>query len=153
MNPIDRLAMVVELLCIIGDAESANWLWQGVEAYIRNDTPLGESLGLSGKLGRSPRYAYLRRLRDEALREALDILGGNYSRLATEIANFETRVPAWVRHATTPPDDWPQERKAIHRANATGLQLPTSRKGLREALGWQWNPNLICSLPAVRRIV
>lgn len=133
MNPIDRLAMVVEQLRAIGDDESADWLWHGVERYIQHEVPLGDSLALSGKLGRSPRYAFLRRQRDYHLREGLWLVDGNLSRLADEIGKYE-RLPYLRRQKPDP--FWSPARLEIHNAARIGIGLPATRKGLREALVW-----------------
>jgi hypothetical protein len=143
MNPIDRLAMVVEQLRLLGDEESADWLWRGVDSYIRHEIPISESLGLTGMLGRSPRYAYLRRQRDQHLRDALWDLDGNLSRLENEIGKYEC-LPFLRRQKPDPM--WSVARRSIHEAALVGIGLPSTRKGLRAAFNWvEPEPSILSS--------
>lgn len=132
-NPVDRFHIVIEQLKAIGDDENAAWLAHAIAEYLRGETPLGDSLGLTGKLGRSPRYAYLRRQRDQHLRDALWALDGNLSRLADEISKYE-RIPYLRRQKQDP--FWSAARIAIHQASLVGIVLPATRKGLRQTLNW-----------------
>lgn len=133
-NPIDRLLGIAERLRGLEDTENADWLHEAVMRHVEAGELIDRALGLSGNLGRSPRFDYLRRERNRHLDEALHHIGGEYARLATEIHRFETRIlPAW-RHRHDPPGDWPPVRVAIHRAFRVGIAVPASADGLRKAL-------------------
>lgn len=133
-NPIDRLLGIAEQLHGLGDAENADWLRAAVMRHVETSELIDRVLGLSGNLGRSPRFDYLRRERNRHLDEALRNVDGEYARLAAEINCFERRIlPAW-RHRHDPPDDWPAVRVAIHRAFRIGMAVPATADGLRKAL-------------------
>lgn len=133
-NPIDRLLDIAERLRGSGDTENAEWLREAVMRHIETGELIDRALGLSGNLGRSPRFDYLRRERNRHLDEALRHVGGEYARLAAEIHRFETRLlPAW-RHRHDPAGDWQPVRVAIHRAFRVGMAVPASADGLRKAL-------------------
>lgn len=133
-NPIDSLLCIVEQLRLSGDVVHAEWIDTAVARHVEKGESLDRALGLSGSLGRSPRFAYLRRERRHHLADALRHLGGDLPRLADEIKRFETRVlPTW-RCCASPPPDWLPARVAIHRAFRVGLSVPASVDGLRKAL-------------------
>lgn len=126
------------------DPDLAIWLREAVLAHIREGTPLDRALELSGSLGRSARFAWMRTRRDAHLQRALVLLEGNHAALAEEVRRYLRRLPSCVRAQQEPPSDWPEWRREIHRAAAIGLPMPESRDGLRKALG---------SRPAVSRAV
>jgi hypothetical protein len=133
-NPIDRLLGIVERLRGLDDTGDANWLREAVMRHVESGELIDRAFGLSGSLGRSPRFDYLRRERNRHLEEALRHVGGEYARLVAEINCFETRIlPAW-RHRHDPLGDWPPVRAAIHRAFRVGMTVPATADGLRKAL-------------------
>lgn len=133
-NPIDRLLRIAERLRGLDDAENADWLMTAVMRHVETGELIDRALGLSGNLGRSPRFDYLRRERNRHLDEALRNVGGEYARLVAEIDYFETRIlPAW-RGRHDPPGDWTPVRAAIHRAFRVGMKVPATADGLRKAL-------------------
>lgn len=133
-NPIDRLLCIAERLRGIDDAENADWLREAVMRHVETGELIDRALGLSGNLGRTPRFDYMRRERNRHLDEALRHVGGEYARLVAEIHCFETRIlPAW-RHRHDSPGDWPPVRVAIHRAFRVGMAVPATADGLRKAL-------------------
>lgn len=133
-NPIDRLLGIAEHLRALDDTENADWLRDAAMRHVASGESIDRALGLSGNLGRSPRFDYMRRERNRYLAEALRYVGGEYARLAKEIELYECRIlPAW-RHRSDPPHDWPPVRAAIHRAFRVGMAVPASIDGLRKAL-------------------
>lgn len=131
--PVERLILASALLREV-DPGLGQWLADAIHQHVHEGELLDHALGLSGELGRSPRFAFLRRQRNHLLSQALAGLEGDLERLATEIQRFETRVPAHVREASQPPADWPGWRKAIHAAGRLGLALPNTARGLRKTL-------------------
>lgn len=133
-NPVDRLLDIAERLRALDDAGNADWLRAAVMRHVETGELIDRALGLSGNLGRSPRFDYLRRERNRHLDEALRNIGDEYARLAAEIQRFESRLlPAW-RHRHETPGNWPPVRVAIHRAFRVGIAVPSSADGLRKAL-------------------
>ncbi|MDO9010777.1 MAG: hypothetical protein Q7U78_03060 [Gallionella sp.] len=133
-NPIDRLLGIAERLRALDDTENADWLRSAVMRHVETGELIDRAFGLSGNLGRSPRFDYLRRERNRHLEEALHHVGGEYARLAEEICRFESRLlPMW-RHRLEAPGDWSPVRVAIHRAFRVCATVPTSTCGLRKAL-------------------
>jgi hypothetical protein len=133
-NPIDSLVRIAEQLRSAGDMAHAEWIDTAITRHIETGDSLDRALGLSGSLGRSPRFAYLRRERGRHLADALRHLGDDLPRLADEIKRFETRVLRALRCRSSPPADWSPARVAIHRAFLVGLSVPASVDGLRKAL-------------------
>lgn len=133
-NPIDRLLDIAERLRGLDDHESADWLRAAVMQHVESNELLDRALGLSGSLGRSPRFDYLRRERNHHLAEALRCVGGDYAQLAAEIQLFKNRLLNVWQHRTDPPHDWLPVRAAIHRAFRVGMTVPASSDGLRKAL-------------------
>lgn len=139
--PIEKLIRVCELLHQ-ADPDLGRLFADALHQHIFDDVSLDKALGLSGI--HRPRYAYLRRLRDAHLAQALAGLGGELKRLETEIATYKTRVPSHVREAPLAPADWPDWRKALHAAARLGVGLPGSRTGLKK------RPELSPPLPSSR---
>lgn len=133
-NPIDRLLGIAERLRAVDDTESADWLRDAVMRHVESGELIDRVFGLSGNLGRSPRFDYLRRERNRYIAEALRCVGGEYVRLAAEIRLFENRLLNVWQHRIHPPPDWPPVRVAIHRAFRVGMTVPASVDGLRKAL-------------------
>lgn len=134
-NPIDRLLAITERLRALNDTENADWLSAAVMRHVESNELLDRALGLSGNLGRSPRFDYLRRERNHYLAEALRCAGGEYTQLAAEIQLFENRLLNVWQHRADPPRDWQPVRVAIHRAFRVGATVPATAGGLRKALG------------------
>lgn len=133
-NPIDRLLGIAERLRAAGDCEDADWLRVAVMRHIETNESLDRGLGVVGNLGRSPRFDYLRRERNRHLADALECLGGEYARLADEVARFEARIfPTW-KHRPDPTRDWSPARTAIHRAFRAMDTVPATVGGLQKAL-------------------
>lgn len=133
-NPIDRLLVIAERLRALDDTENADWLTEAIMRHVETGELIDRAFGLSGNLGRSPRFDYLRRERNRHLDEALRNVGGEYARLVAEIRCFETRLlPVW-QHRHDPPGDWTPVRVAIHRAFRVGITVPATADGLRKAL-------------------
>lgn len=133
-NPIDRLLGIAERLRALDDTENADWLLGAVMRHVESGELIDRVFGLSGNLGRSPRFDYLRRERNRYLAEALRCVGGEYVRLAAEITLYECRILSAWRHRPDPPHDWPPIRVAVHRAFRVGMTVPASVDGLRKAL-------------------
>lgn len=132
-NPIDRLALAVGLLQP-ADPDLANWLAMAIDAHVRDGESLDRALGLAGSLGRSPRFEILRRERNHHLTLALTQLGGDYARLADEVARFELRLwPTW-RYRTERDPMWSPARGAVFEAFRVGVPVPGTVPGLRKAL-------------------
>lgn len=132
-NPIDRLTLAAELLQP-ADPELAQWLAVAIDAHVREGASLDRALGLSGNLGRSPRFEILRRERDRHLAVALAHLGGDYARLADEVNRFELRLwPAWRYRAERDPR-WSPARCAVFEALRVGMAVPATVPGLRKTL-------------------
>lgn len=134
-NPIDRLLCIAEELRLcLGDNDQAHWLLDACQRHIEGGESLDRSLGLTGALGRSPRFEYLRRERNRHLAEALWNLFGDYRLLAGEIKCYELRVPRTCRQRKDTAPDWTPARAAIHAAFRVGIGVPTTADGLRKAL-------------------
>jgi hypothetical protein len=114
-NPIDRLEVIAEQLrLVLGDTEGAAWLQQAIDAHVRDDAPLDETLGLAGNgPGRSPRWRILDRQQAMLIREVLSLCGGNKAALAREIKRYKLRL-APIYASKEPPADWPPLRRLIH---------------------------------------
>lgn len=139
--PIERLLRASAVLQRV-DPEVGAWLSSAINMHVREGVSLDSCLGLARPKGRSARFEFLRRHRDQSLALALAELDQDHERLAAEIRKFETRVPDHVREAAQPPADWPDWRKAIHAAyrlgmglRRQGVRLPSTAKGLRKSLG------------------
>ncbi|MBD5805340.1 hypothetical protein AZOA_47930 [Azoarcus sp. Aa7] len=105
-----------------------------IDAHVRDGESLDRALGLAGTLGRSPRFEILRRDRNHHLVLALAHLGGDYARLADEVARFELRLwPAW-RYRTEHDPLWSPARRAVFAAFRVGVPVPCTVPGLRKAL-------------------
>lgn len=133
-NPIDRLLGIAERLRALDDTESADWLRGAVMRHVESEELIDRALGLSGNLGRSPRFEYLRRERNRHLAEALRCVGGDYAKLAAEIQLFKNRLFNVWQHRADPPSDWQPVRLAIHRAFRIMEVVPATVEGLRLAL-------------------
>lgn len=117
------------------------WLMRGLLATARTDARLDEALGLTGGGRRTFRWRLLVRLRDEHLARAAQTVAADdqlplwprCQRLAPEVRRF--LAVAWPRARRLPaaPEDWPAYRRALFDARCTGLSLPTSASGLRDA--------------------
>ena len=134
-NPIDRLLCIAEELRLcLGDIDQAQWLLDACQRHIEGGASLDRSLGLTGTLGRSPRFEYLRRERNRHLAEALRDLYGDFRLLADEIQRYELRVPRAWRHRKEPAPDWTSARVAIHAAFRVGIGVPATADGLKKTL-------------------
>lgn len=134
-NPIDRLLGIAERLRALDDTENADWLRDAVMRHVESGELIDRAFGLSGNLGRSPRFDFLWRERNRYLAEALRCVGGEYTQLAAEIQLFKNRLLNVWQHRADPPREWPPVRVAIHRAFRVGATVPATAGGLRKALG------------------
>lgn len=133
-NPLDILGSIAGEYVARGDPRGA-WLMRGLRLYVFDDEKsLDAVLGLSGRLGRSPRNEWLRRQRDHYLWQALQALDGNYGHLAENIRSYFHRKPAVDRAQMEPRQDWTKDMQAIHRAAHVCKKLPVTAKHLREIL-------------------
>ncbi|MCW0193317.1 MAG: hypothetical protein OJJ55_18685 [Rhodococcus sp.] len=136
-EPISKLGRIIELTAQHGTEEAhmlATWLYRAAMDHVENGKRFDFALGLGGSPSRSARFEVLRRRRNAYLTVALDALGGDFDELAREVGLYLERVPAHLRDRRQPDDWWTPQRCAIHRARFTGLELPQSVKGLRNAL-------------------
>lgn len=134
-NPIDRLFCIAEQLRLcLGDIDQAQWLRDACLRHIEVGASLDRSLGLTGTLGRSPRFEYLRRERNRNLVDALRELYGDFRLLADEIRRYKLRVPSVLRYRKEPASDWTSARVAIHAAFRVGIGVPATADGLRRTL-------------------
>jgi hypothetical protein len=117
------------------------WLVRGLLAAARTDARLDEALGLTGGGRRTFRQRLLQRLRDEHLARAVRAVAADEQlplwprcqRLAPEIRRFLAIAWPRARRLDAAPGDWPAYRRALFDAAGTGLALPTSAGGLRDA--------------------
>lgn len=137
-EPISKLGRIIELTAQHETEEArmlATWLYRAVMDHIEEGKRFDFALGLGGSSSRSARFEMLRKRRNAYLSVALDYLDGDFNALAAEIGLYLKRVPDYLRDRRQPDDWWAPQRCAIHRAAFTGLDLPQSVKGLRNALG------------------
>lgn len=136
-EPISKLGRIIELTAQHGTEEAhmlATWLYRAAMEHVDDGRRFDFALGLGGSSSRSARFEVLRRRRNAHLTVALDALGGDFDELAREVGLYLERVPTHLRDRRQPEDWWTPHRCAIHQANFTGLVLPQSVKGLRNAL-------------------
>jgi hypothetical protein len=82
-----------------------DWLLSGIGRHLATGEELSRALGLRLPGRESAAAAYRRSLRNEALREAAALVGGNLAELAREIFRFGRGPwPRWKR-TTAPPVD------------------------------------------------
>jgi hypothetical protein len=123
------------------DLAVTEWLLQGLLTAARQGVPLEEALGLAGGGRRTFRQRLLQRQRDEHLVRALQAVAADARlplwprclRLAPEVKRFLAVAWPRARRLGAAPSEWPAYRQALFGAAATGLALPTSASGLRDA--------------------
>lgn len=137
-GPISKLGRIIELTALHGTEEAhmlATWLYRAAMDHVEDGKRFDFALGLGGSSSRSARFEVLRKRRNACLTVALDALGGDFNALAREVGLYLERVPPHLRDRRQPEGWWTPQRCAIHHAKFTGLELPQSVKGLRNALG------------------
>lgn len=116
-----------------------NWFLDGALKAIRRSDSLETGLGIKGAGRCSLQRAFMLRVRDENLIDALEHVSLDASlstwarclRLAPLTVRFRTDVWPRYKYADQPPDDWPSYQKSLWRAAKTDLPLPKSPDALR----------------------
>lgn len=105
------------------------WFADGVRRYLGGGIGLDQALNLKTSGWSAPtRHAYAKR--DEHLRRACDLLGGDTHALADEITRFELRTwPRW-KHLGTVPDMAAPVQVELFAAFATQVRIPSSPRHL-----------------------
>jgi hypothetical protein len=149
VNPIDWLLGVVDKLRRV-DRDDAALLEAVVRRHINSGDSIDHGLGLSGDLGRSPRFNYSRRERKHHISEALRCVNGDYKELAAEIYRYRAcYFDAW-RPRPEPAPEWAPVRASIHLAFRTNINIPRSISGLRKVVSENTEPPSVPCFVEVR---
>jgi hypothetical protein len=110
-----------------------------LHGFVYAGRSLDRGLGLRGGPGGvSPLHAARLARRNRWLQEVHRLVG-SVAAVADEIARYE-RAPESERSREEPAPHWSPARAAIHRAAHTGVRLPHSDRGLRDALDCSSRP-------------
>lgn len=161
-NPLEELLAIAALLYRHGETARALWLMRALREHLNDGVDVSASLGLTGRLGPTPRVRWWRSMRNHYLAKALQALSGDYSRLASEIRNYQRKLPRHKQQASEPDPAWPEHFKFIHAAARAAARvvndvdirqgvLPETSDGLRRALSKPTEPPPILSCASVRK--
>lgn len=143
-NPIERLQLCARIVDQSAPA-LAEWLGGATMEHIYRGTSLDRALGLTGGSAgvRTPRLEYLLLLRNQHLRTALELCGGDFTALAAAVARFETRV--WPRLSRGAEPDGQPLHQCLYESFRLNVGIPRTRKGLEKALAGRTESALLSS--------